>query len=195
MRTELRIAAVATAALVVLMTSAPTLRAEDGVVRLHAAGSLRPALTELGQAFTAAYGIKVKAQFGSSGLLRERLERGEASDVYASADMGNPLALAKAGKAGPVVLFARNRLCAIMRPGLQVTPATVLATMLAPEIKLGTSTPKNDPAGDYAWQLFAEADKMQPGAGRVLEAKALKLTGGALTVLSTILLSWRELSA
>ena len=177
MRTGLRITVIATAALVVLMTSIPTLRAEDGVVRLQAAGSLRPAMTELGRAFTAAYGTKVEAQFGSSGLLRERLEQGEAGDVYASADMGNPLALAKDGKAGPVVLFARNRLCAIVRPGLHVTPDTVLATMLAPDIKLGTSTPRNDPAGDYAWQLFAKADTVQPGAGRTLETKALKLTG------------------
>ncbi len=146
-------------------------------MRLYAAGSLRPALTEVGQAFTKARGTKVNAQFGSSGLLREQLERGEAGDVYASADMGNPLALAKAGKAEPVVLFARNRLCAIVRPGLQVTPGTVLATMLAPGTKLGTSTPRNDPAGDYAWQVFAKADAVQPGARQVLEAKALKLTG------------------
>lgn len=177
MTTRPRFAAMVAATLVALMTSVPTVRAEEGVVRLHAAGSLRSALTELGQAFTAAYGTKVEMQFGSSGLLRERLERGEPGDVYASADMGNPRALAKAGKAGPVVLFARNRLCAIVRPSLQVTPETVLATMLAPGIKLGTSTPKNDPAGDYAWQLFAKADAVQPGAGRVLEAKALKLTG------------------
>jgi len=152
------------------------LRAEDAV-RLHAAGSLRPALTEVAQAYTASHGAKVQAQFGASGLLRERLEGGEPGDVFASADMGNPLALARAGKAGPVVLFARNRLCAVARPGLPVTPETVLATMLAPANKLGTSTPRNDPAGDYAWQVFARADLVQPGSGAALDAKALKLTG------------------
>jgi len=103
--------------------------------------------------------------------------------VFASADMGNPLALARAGKAGPVVLFARNRLCAIARPGLPVTPSTVLAMMLAPDTKLGTSTPCNDPAGDYAWQVFAKADTVQPGAGAMLDAKALKLTGAPGTAL------------
>ncbi len=182
MKAKLRTATIATVATMVLMTSVPTSRAGNGVVRLHAAGSLRPALTELEQAFTAAYDTKVEAQFGASGLLRERLGRGEPGDVYASADMGNPLALAKAGKAGPVVLFARNRLCAIVRPGLQVTPETVLATMLSPGVKLGTSTPRNDPAGDYAWQLFAKADTVEPGAGRALEAKALKLTGAPGTL-------------
>ncbi len=154
-------------------------RAQESTVRLHAAGSLRPALTELGQAFTAAHGIKVQAQFGASGLLRQRLEAGEPGDVYASADMGNPQALARAGTAWPVVVFARNRLCALVRPGLQVTPGTVLTTMLAPGTKLATSTPGNDPAGDYAWQVFARAEQVQPGARAALQAKALKLTGAA----------------
>jgi molybdate transport system substrate-binding protein len=153
--------------------------AQEGTVRLHAAGSLRPALTELGQAFTAAQGIKVQAQFGASGLLRQRLDDGEPGDVYASADMGNPQALARAGKAWPVVVFARNRLCALVRPGLEVTPGTVLTTMLAPGIKLATSTPGNDPAGDYAWQVFAQAEQVQPGARAALQAKALNLTGAA----------------
>ena len=98
--------------------------AQDGAVRLNAAGSLRPALTELGQAFTATHGIKVLAQFGASGLLRQRLEGGKPGDVYASADMGNPQALARAGKAWPVAVFARNRMCVLVRPGLQVTPDT-----------------------------------------------------------------------
>jgi len=153
--------------------------AQEGTVRLHAAGSLRPALTELGQAFTAAQGIKIQAQFGASGLLRQRLDDGEPGDVYASADMGNPRALARAGKAWPVVVFARNRLCALVRPGLEVTPGTVLTTMLAPGTKLATSTPGNDPAGDYAWQVFARAEQVQPGARAALQAKALKLTGAA----------------
>ncbi len=177
MRGGLRVAAMAAAVLVALISVLPAARAEEGVVRLHAAGSLKLALTELGQAFTAAHGTRVEARFGSSGLLRERLDKGELGDVYASADMGNPLTLAKAGKAGPVVLFARNRLCAVVRPGLRVMPQTVLETMLAPNVKLGTSTPGNDPAGDYAWQLFAKADALRPGAGTILEAKTLKLTG------------------
>ena len=151
--------------------------ADEGVVRSHAEGSLKPALTEAGAAFTAATGIKVEAQFGSSGLLREGFERGEAGDVFASADLGNPLALAQQGKSGPVVLFARNRLCAVARPGLEVTPGTVLAIMLSPDVKLGISTPRNDPSGDYAWQVFAKADAAQPGAGPALRAKALQLTG------------------
>ena len=92
--------------------------------------------------------------------------------------MTSPLALAKAGKAGPLVTFARNRLCALARPGLLVTADTVLDVMLAPEVKLATSTPGNDPAGDYAMRVFARVDALRPGAARTLEAKALRLVGG-----------------
>ena len=160
-----------------LTAAAAAARADDGVVRLHAAGSLRPALTEVAQAFTAAHGIRVKAAFGSSGTLRERLEGGEAGGVYASADMDNPAALVRDGKAWSVVMFARNRLCAIARPGLAVSGATLLDTMLAPGTKLATSTPRSDPAGDYAMQVFARAGTLRPGADAALQAKATMLTG------------------
>jgi molybdate transport system substrate-binding protein len=77
-----------------------------------------------------------------------------------------------------VVLFARNRLCALARPGLDVTPAALLDRMLDSSVKLGTSTPKADPSGDYAWEVFRKADKLSPGASAALEKKALQLTGG-----------------
>jgi ABC-type molybdate transport system substrate-binding protein len=41
--------------------------AEDPVL-LHAAGSLRDALTEIAARFEAATGVKVQAKFGASGL-------------------------------------------------------------------------------------------------------------------------------
>lgn len=165
----------------ILMVSAMTTSAsatEAQSVRLHAAGSLRNAMTQIAQAFTAAYGIRVDAVFNSSGLLREGFEKGEAGDVFASADMGNPQKLQREGLAGPVVLFARNRLCAIARPGLSLTSTSLLTTMLDPAIKVGTSTPKADPSGDYAWEVFRKAEAVRPGSQAQLEAKALQLMGG-----------------
>jgi ABC-type molybdate transport system substrate-binding protein len=89
--------------------------------------------------------------------------------------MGNPERLTRAGKSGPTVLFARNHLCAILRPGLKTTPATLLATLLDSSVKLATSTPNSDPGGDYAWAIFQKADIERPGARLTLEAKALKI--------------------
>jgi molybdate transport system substrate-binding protein len=147
-------------------------------VLLHAAGSLRSALTEVASAFEAASGQKVDAKYGPSGTLKDEIAGGMRAEVFASANMERPQALAAAGKSGPVVLFARNRLCALVRPGLAVEPATLLDRMLDPNVKLGTSTPRADPSGDYAWEMFRKADKLKPGAFGALEQKALQLTGG-----------------
>jgi ABC-type molybdate transport system substrate-binding protein len=158
------------------MTTLPAKAAEP--VLLHAAGSLRGALTEISAAFRTAQGIEVKPRFGASGLLRDAIAGGEKSEVFASANMDHPLSLEKSGKAGPVMLFARNELCAFARPGVDVTSATLLDRMLDPAIKLGTSTPKADPSGDYAFAVFARAERVKAGARAVLESRALKLTGG-----------------
>ena len=143
-------------------------------VRLFAAGSLRTAMTEI----IKASGVPAEATFGPSGLLRGRIEEGENAEVFASADMDHPGRLEKQGKAGPVRLFARNRLCALAAPQVVVASDTLLARMLDPAVKLGISTPKADPNGDYAWALFVRADAVRPGVREKLEAKALMLTGG-----------------
>jgi ABC-type molybdate transport system substrate-binding protein len=163
-------------ALLTAMTTAPAFAAEP--VLLHAAGSLRSALTEVAGAFVAASGREVQAKFGASGTLKDEIAGGARAEVFASANMEHPQALANAKKSGPVVLFARNRLCALVRPGLDVSSATLLDRMLDPDAKLGTSTPRADPAGDYAWEVFRKAEKLKPGSFAVLEAKALQLVGG-----------------
>lgn len=145
-------------------------------VKLFAAGSLRAAMTELADAFGPG---RVVGTFGPSGLLRDRIVGGEPAEVFASANMTHPESLAKAGRAGPVSRFARNELCALARPGLALEPRTVLDRLLDPAIALGTSTPKADPSGDYAWDLFRKADQTRPGAYAILDRKARKLTGGA----------------
>lgn len=170
----MRLPALASAA---ILMAVPALAQEP--IKVHAAGSLKAALTEAASAFAKRPdGAQVDFAFGPSGLLKERLEKGEASDVFASANMAHPKALADAGKAGPVRAFARNTLCALAGPGVKVTPETLLDTILDPKVKLGISTPKADPSGDYAWQLFANAERRKAGAQKALEAKALQLTGG-----------------
>ncbi|HVQ79167.1 MAG TPA: substrate-binding domain-containing protein [Pseudolabrys sp.] len=82
-------------------------------------------------------------------------------------------------KSGPVIRFARNRLCALVKPGLAVDSTTLLARMLDKNVKLGTLTPKADPSGDYAFEVFPRAEVVKPGAQTELEKKALQLTGSA----------------
>jgi ABC-type molybdate transport system substrate-binding protein len=145
---------------------------------LFAAGSLRGALTEIGRAFTQHDGLDVTTVFGPSGLLRERLEAGEHADVFASADLGHPARLRAAGRSGPVVLFARTGVSALVAPGRAVTTATLLDCLLDPALTLATSTPIIDPLGDYTWTIFHRAEEARPGSFAVLAAKARQLIGG-----------------
>jgi ABC-type molybdate transport system substrate-binding protein len=154
--------------------------AEQRVLKVYAAGSLRASLLEIGHAFEARHpDVRVSHTFGASGLLKERLMGGEHADVFASANLEHPEALAAAGRAGPVQRFARNGMCALVRRGLGVTTETLVDRMLDPAVRLGTSTPRADPLGDYAWELFARVEQAgHPGALDRLAAKALQLTGG-----------------
>ncbi|WP_431857661.1 molybdate ABC transporter substrate-binding protein [Azospirillum sp.] len=176
MHPSFRRAVLAGAAIAASVAGGDALAAD--AVRLYAAGSLKAALTELARDFQSAKGVPVEATYGPSGLLKERLEKGEAGDVFASANMEHPAALAGVGRSGPVRPFARNQLCALTQPDAGVTPATLLERMLDPQVRVGTSTPKADPAGDYAWELFRKADAVRPGSLKALDGKALRLTGG-----------------
>lgn len=148
-------------------------------VLLHAAGSLRGALTDVSAAFEKATGSKVEAKYGPSGTLRDEIASGAKAEVFASANMEHPTALARAGRSSPVSMFTRNQLCALVKPGLAVTTATLLDVLLDPTIKVGTSTPKADPSGDYAFEMFRKAEGLKAGARDTLERKALQLTGGS----------------
>lgn len=149
-------------------------------VTVFAAGSLRAALTEVAKAFEASEpSTSVKLVFGASGLLKDRIAGGEHADVFASANMAHPQALAAAGKASPAQRFTRNTLCALVAPKANATPETLVDRMLDPAVKLGTSTPKADPSGDYAMLMFERVEQQgRAGAFEALSGKALKLTGG-----------------
>lgn len=147
-------------------------------LKLYAAGSLKAALGDVTASYEKIYNVKVTTKFGPSGLLRKAIEEGETADVFASADMTHPEKLASKGWGDPVVQFTRNQLCVLAQPEIEVTTETLLSTLLNEKIKVGTSTPKADPSGDYAWELFKKAEKIKEGSFAILSTKALQLTGG-----------------
>jgi molybdate transport system substrate-binding protein len=147
-------------------------------IKVFAAGSLTGALTAAANLYTQKTGQKIELQFGPAGLMRERIEAGEKADVFASANMAHPQALAAQGIATPPVVLVRSRFCAKALPDFGLTTDNLLDRLLDPKVGLGTSTPKADPGGDYAWMMFAKAEKVRPGAQAILEAKAQQLVGG-----------------
>jgi len=166
-------------AVITLAILAMTGPAMSETIQLYAAGSLKAALSDVAKTYETASGNKVEAKWGASGLLKNDIAGGAKTDIFASANMEHPQALHDAGKSGVVVLFTRNRLCALVRPGLQVDSTNLLEQMLDPNVKLGSSTPKADPSGDYAFEVFAKAEALKPGARAALEKKALLLVGAA----------------
>jgi len=146
-------------------------------IQLYAAGSLRSALTDAAKAFEVSTGHQVQAKFGPSGLLKKEIADGAKADLFAAADMEYPQALNDLNKSGPVVRFARNRLCALVSPRIKIDSSSLIDRMLDPETKLGTSTPNSDPAGDYAFEVFRKVETIRPGVGVTLEHKALQLVG------------------
>jgi molybdate transport system substrate-binding protein len=148
-------------------------------VKVFAAGSLTGAMAAVIQLYQEKTGVQVHAEFGPAGLLRERIEGGDRPDIFASANMAHPQALADKGLATIPMVMARNRICAKALPSFGLTTANLFDRMLDPKtVGIGTSTPKADPGGDYAWMVFARAGQARPGAGKILEAKALQLVGG-----------------
>jgi ABC-type molybdate transport system substrate-binding protein len=150
--------------------------------RVFAAGSLKAALSELALAFSPSAPSRPELVFGASGMLRDRLLAGEPADVFASANLDHPRAVAAAGGGTPPLPFARNHLCVLASPRVHATPETILDALVDPAWKLGTSTPRLDPSGDYAWTLFEKAESLLPGARSILAGKARKLAGGPATL-------------
>jgi ABC-type molybdate transport system substrate-binding protein len=150
--------------------------AQDNGLVLYGAGSLREAMTEMAASFTLEHGIPVRAEFGASGRMRERIEAGDKVDVFTSADIGHAAKLVADGRASVMAMFARNELC-LLAPSSRAPagPAGVLDALLADGVKVGVSPARIDPLGDYTVQFFDIADKMKPGSGQALRSRAVVL--------------------
>ena len=116
---------------------------------------------------------------GPAGWLRERIEKGEAFDVYASAALTHAEAIYREGWSGPAVLFAHNTLCAQVKADAPVNSDNIVDFLLKPGTRFATSTPRSDPGGDYTWEFFRRLERKHPGAYVELTSRAQQLYGSA----------------
>ncbi|MGY8661039.1 substrate-binding domain-containing protein [Bradyrhizobium sp. UFLA05-109] len=163
-----------------LVISASAVRAEPA--RVYAAGSLTVSVKQAIKAAGLDASQVAEPVFGPAGGLRERIEKGEAADLYLSANTEHPRTLAVQRPQTLVIPFARNNLCLFSREAIGLTEANALETMLDPKIRLATSTPVVDPGGDYAFAVFKRAEKIRAGAEAALSQKALRLVGGPAAI-------------
>ena len=109
----------------------------SGSITVSAASSLTGAFRQMGKQFESAYpGTTIAFNFGSSGTLATQIQQGAPADVFASAATQNMETVQHAGDiAGTPVIFARNSLEIVMKPGnplgihslADVTKASVVA--------------------------------------------------------------------
>lgn len=175
LRTQKRLIA-AMLALAVLTAAPPVAAAEP--VHLLAAGSLKNAFTEIIKQWQTLHPEQpVTLAVGPAGWLRERIEKGEAFDIYASAALTHAEAVYREGLSGPAVLFARNTLCAQVKADARVNSDSIVDMLLKPGTRIITSTPKSDPGGDYTWEFFRRLESQHPGAYLALTTRAQQLYG------------------
>jgi molybdate transport system substrate-binding protein len=172
------------AMVILLLASAVSHGAE---VRVFAAGSLRLALDDAIAAYAERTGVQVVAVYGPSGKLRLKIEGGDVPDLFLSASIEHTAALQRAGVLRTSAPFTRNSLCVMAAPGISLERDQIVEAMLDPKLRLGTATPKADPAGDYTWEMFRKVDNLRPGAYATLDAKALRLTGKDLATEEKVL--------
>ena len=113
--------------------------------------------------------------------MKERILAGESPQIFASANMGHPASLLAAGRVRSVSTFARNTLCVLATPSFSLQGKLLAVRLLVADVKHGTSTPRPDPSGDYAFAMFDRIEASGaagPGSAAALKAKALQLTGG-----------------
>ena len=152
--------------------AADLVRAEDRKLTVFAAGSLREALGAIAHDFGAAHKIQVRTEFGPSGRMRERIEHGERVDLFASADIGHARTLVEYNLAAVMAMFARNSVCALAPEQLGLKEATIVDKLLDQATRIGISTPKIDPLGDYTVEVFNRIEHEHAGAADDLMARS-----------------------
>ena len=111
-------------------------------VQVYAAGSLRGALTAIAKDYEVRTGQKVVLTFGASGLLRERIEAGEGAQVFASANMEHPQALAAVAEEVRYSLFP-HMMMYHMFCALDISlPSPLRTTSAAPPVARCSSSPR-----------------------------------------------------
>lgn len=150
----------------------------SNAVQVLSAGSLRHAFPAIIGAFGHEYGIGISLTLGPAGLLRETIEEGARFDLFASANMAHPRRLVLLGLAEDAICFARNRLCVLARADLGLTTENFLTVLSDPAVSIGTSTPGDDPGGDYAFEVFDRIEARHPGKGEAIKSRSRQLVGG-----------------
>src|SRR5579863_9682757 len=111
-------------------------------VEIYSAGSLRGVVGDLAREAQSRWNLEVKSTFGGSGLLRERIEKGEKPDLLLSADLASPLKLEQQGRTVlPAIAFARSGMCSVSPRELMVAAGNLIERLLVKGVRIRNVAP------------------------------------------------------
>src|SRR5690242_9494682 len=136
--------------------ASPPAQAEDKILTVFAAASMKNALDDIDAAFTARTGVKVNASYAASSTLAKQIEQGAPADVFLSADldwMNYATAKKTINKATRVDLLGNSIVLIAPKDSeidnVIIAPGFDLAK-LAGDGKIATGDVKAVPVGKYA---------------------------------------------
>lgn len=153
----------------------------SGSITVSAASSLTGAFGQLASTFHAIHpGTTTAFNFGSSGALATQIQQGAPADVFASASPDDMASVERAGDiSGKPVIFARNQLEIVVKPGNPLGIHSLADLTKAPVVALCVNTA---PCGATAQQALAKVDVTLPSTkvtlGQDVDATLAEVTTG-----------------
>lgn len=148
-------------------------------LRIAAASSLKPALTELAAAFQTEHpAIKVSATYGASGNLYSQLANRAPFDLFLSADTMYPMKLAESGLGVAPRTFARGTLVVWVPKASTLDPAAAkLGILASPDIKhIAIANPQHAPYGKAAEAAMKAAGVYEASSGKLVLGENVEQT-------------------
>ncbi|MEZ5344651.1 MAG: molybdate ABC transporter substrate-binding protein [Pyrinomonadaceae bacterium] len=133
-------------------------------ITISAAISLKDAFSAIGNAFTAANGIKVRFNFASSGALERQIENGAPVDVFASAGEDQMDRILKKGFIDPASKsdFAQNSIVLITPADRSLKISSFEDLRRDDVLRIAIGNPKTVPAGQYAEETLNNLKLSEP---------------------------------
>ena len=147
-------------------------------LRVFAPGSMTHLMPRLVKLYQRAHPVSIHTTFGSSGSLRAKIESGAQFDIFMSASTTHTEALHRSGHLNQTNLLGFNSMVLLYQAGLNLTPDTVVPTLIDPTISVGMSTTGLDPSGDYAIEILAKVSHFSGVPLATIEQKTRMITGG-----------------
>lgn len=136
-------------------------------LKVMAADALPKPMMEISKIFEKEHpGVKVDFDFMGAGVLKGDIEEGAPCDIFLSANAKFQRELQKRNFLKSYKIFAYDYLAAATPESnpAKVNKENLIKKLMDPSVKLATSSPNTDPAGDYTWKMFEIINHKIPGA-------------------------------